>query len=173
MVQYYCVASRSRHLRQGDSQFQSYPGHQRFFSRVWRLNAAYMLRVRPQAKATSSTWKVSGTQGTLVSPDLANVALQHTNCSRNAECILYTVYCNNCVCSLRMWKDLNKNRLTLVKLSVSYLVSGFLSDLWPFDGFYRNRYSRSTVLFHKSERKPHGWHNQPMSPFTKKNHAHT
>ena len=45
---------------------------------------------------------------------------------------------NNCFCSPRMLKELNKNRLTLLNFCVSSFQCGFRADIWPFNRYYWN-----------------------------------
>ena len=60
---------------------------------------------------------------------------------------------NNCFCSLRMWKDLDKNQLTSLKLCISSFLCGFRADLWPFNGFYWNRFALTAFSIYEERQR--------------------
>ena len=46
-------------------------------------------------------------------------------------------------CNRQKWKDFNKTQLTLLKMCVTSLLCGPRADLWPFYGFFCERFSLS------------------------------
>ena len=84
------------------------------------------------------TWSVEVSSGTICTTDRP--------CA-NVQNIRFEWEEKNGFCSLRMWKDLNKNRLTLLKMCVSSFLCGFRADLWPFNGSYWNRFALFIIQF--------------------------